>query len=196
METLNKKLFILLSIMMGIVVISSNFLVQFPVKIFGLEELLTYGAFSYPVTFLITDLANRAYGKEEARKIVYIGFILGVLLTLLISTNFKDIISIRIAIGSGVAFFIAQNLDVNIFDKLRKHRFWFTAPLASSIIGSTVDTFLFFGIAFYGTGISWLTLSLGDLTVKLIIAMLMLVPFKLLLGIVKDFSSVKKVETI
>ena len=196
MKTLNKKLFILLSVMMGIVVISSNFLVQFPVKIFGLEELLTYGAFSYPVTFLITDLANRAYGKGEARKIVYIGFILGVLLTLLISTNFKDIISIRIAIGSGVAFFIAQNLDVNIFDKLRKHRFWFTAPLASSIIGSTVDTFLFFGIAFYGTGISWLTLSLGDLTVKLIIAMLMLVPFKLLLGIVKDFSSVKKVETI
>ena len=196
MKTLNKKLFILLSVMMGIVVISSNFLVQFPVKIFGLEELLTYGAFSYPVTFLITDLANRAYGKGEARKIVYIGFILGVLLTLLISTNFKDIISIRIAIGSGVAFFIAQNLDVNIFDKLRKHRFWFTAPLASSIIGSTVDTFLFFGIAFYGTGISWLTLSLGDLTVKLIIAMLMLVPFKLLLDIVKDFSSVKKVKTI
>ena len=196
METLNKKLFILLSVMMGLVVISSNFLVQFPVKIFGLEELLTYGAFSYPVTFLITDLANRAYGKGEARKIVYIGFILGVLLTLLISTNFNDIISIRIAIGSGVAFFIAQNLDVNIFDKLRKHRFWFTAPLASSIIGSTVDTFLFFGIAFYGTGISWLTLSLGDLTVKLIIAMLMLVPFKLLLNIVKDFSSVKKVKTI
>ena len=196
METLNKKLFILLSIMMGIVVISSNFLVQFPVKIFGLEKLLTYGAFSYPVTFLITDLANRAYGKGEARKIVYIGFILGVLLTLLISTNFKDIISIRIAIGSGVAFFIAQNLDVNIFDKLRKHRFWFTAPLASSIIGSTVDTFLFFGIAFYGTGISWLTLSLGDLTVKLIIAMLMLVPFKLLLNIIKDFSSIKKVKTI
>ena len=196
METFNKKLFILLSVMMGLVVISSNFLVQFPVKIFGLEKLLTYGAFSYPVTFLITDLANRAYGKGEARKIVYIGFVIGVLLSFLISTNFKDIISIRIAIGSGVAFFVAQNLDINIFDKLRQHRFWFTAPLASSIIGSTVDTFLFFGIAFYGTGISWLTLSLGDLTVKLIIAMLMLVPFKLLLNIVKDFSSVKKVKTI
>ena len=196
METFNKKLFILLSVMMGLVVISSNFLVQYPVKIFGLEKLLTYGAFSYPVTFLITDLANRAYGKGEARKIVYIGFVIGVLLSFLISTNFKDIISIRIAIGSGVAFFVAQNLDVNIFDKLRKHRFWFTAPLASSIMGSTVDTFLFFGIAFYGTGISWLTLSLGDLTVKLIIAMLMLVPFKLLLNIVKDFSSVKKVKTI
>ncbi len=196
METFNKKLFILLSVMMGLVVISSNFLVQFPVKIFGLEKLLTYGAFSYPVTFLITDLANRAYGKGEARKIVYIGFVIGVLLSFLISTNFKDIISIRIAIGSGVAFFVAQNLDINIFDKLRQHRFWFTAPLASSIIGSTVDTFLFFGIAFYGTGISWLTLSLGDLTVKLIIAMLMLVPFKLLLNIIKDFSSIKKVKTI
>ena len=122
--------------------------------------------------------------------------LIGIILTLFVSTNFKDIISIRIAIGSGVAFFVAQNLDINIFDKLRQHRFWFTAPLASSIIGSTVDTFLFFGIAFYGTGISWLTLSLGDLTVKLIIAMLMLVPFKLLLNIVKDFSSVKKVKTI
>tara|TARA_B100001115_G_C15758562_1_gene371441 strand:+ start:54 stop:644 length:591 start_codon:yes stop_codon:yes gene_type:complete len=196
MEILSKKLFILLSFMMGFVVISSNFLVQFPVKIFGLEELLTYGAFSYPITFLITDLANRAFGKREARKVVYIGFVIGVLLTLFVSTNYKDIISIRIAIGSGVAFFVAQNLDVNIFDKLRKHRFWFTAPLASSIIGSTVDTFLFFGIAFYGTGISWLTLSFGDLAVKLLIAMLMLVPFKIFLNIIKDFSSIKKAKTI
>ncbi len=196
MEILSKKLFILLSVMMGLVVISSNFLVQFPVKIFGLEELLTYGAFSYPITFLITDLANRAFGKREARKVVYIGFVIGVLLTLFVSTNFKDIISIRIAIGSGAAFFVAQNLDVNIFDKLRKHRFWFTAPLASSIIGSTVDTFLFFGIAFYGTGISWLTLSFGDLAVKLLIAMLMLVPFKIFLNIIKDFSSIKKAKTI
>ena len=196
MEILSKKLFILLSFMMGFVVISSNFLVQFPVKIFGLEELLTYGAFSYPITFLITDLANRAFGKREARKVVYIGFVIGVLLTLFVSTNFKDIISIRIAIGSGAAFFVAQNLDVNIFDKLRKHRFWFTAPLASSIIGSTVDTFLFFGIAFYGTGISWLTLSFGDLAVKLLIAMLMLVPFKIFLNIIKDFSSIKKAKTI
>ena len=103
---------------MGIVVVLSNYLVQFPVQQFGLSEILTYGAFSYPVTFLITDLANRAYGKAVARKVVYLGFIIGILLTLFVSTNFKDIISIRIAIGSGVAFFIAQNLDVQVFDRL------------------------------------------------------------------------------
>ena len=101
-----------LSILMGFVVVASNYLVQFPIKQFGLGEILTYGAFSYPITFLITDLANRAYGKTVARKVVYIGFIIGVLLTLLISTNFSDIISIRIAVGSE-SFFIAQNLDVN-----------------------------------------------------------------------------------
>ena len=99
---------------MGIVVVSSNYLVQFPIEHFGLSEILTYGAFSYPITFLITDLANRAYGKIVARKVVYVGFFIGVLLTLLVSTNFSDIISIRIAVGSGVAFYIAQNLDVQI----------------------------------------------------------------------------------
>ena len=86
---------------MGLLVIASNYLVQFPVNILDLEEILTYGAFSYPITFLITDLANRAYGKVVARKVVYIGFVIGILLTLFVSTNFSDIISIRIAIGSG-----------------------------------------------------------------------------------------------
>ena len=105
---------------MGIVVVLSNYLVQFPVQQFGLSEILTYGAFSYPVTFLLTDLANRAYGKIVARKVVYIGFVIGILLTLFVSTNFTDIISIRIAIGSGVVFFVAQNLDVQVFDRLRK----------------------------------------------------------------------------
>ena len=114
------SLFYKLSILMGAVVVASNYLVQFPIKHFGLSEILTYGAFSYPITFLITDLANRAYGKFVARKVVFIGFIIGILLTLLVSTNFEDIISIRIAIGSGVAFFVAQNLDVQVFDKLRK----------------------------------------------------------------------------
>ena len=128
---------------MGIVVVISNYLVQFPIQEFGLEEILTYGAFSYPVTFLITDLANRAYGKFVARKVVYIGFIIGILLTTFVSTNFSDMISIRIAIGSGVAFFIAQNLDVQIFDRLRK-KSWFVAPLISSVVGSAIDTFLFF----------------------------------------------------
>ena len=129
-------------------------------------------------------LANRFYGKIIARKIVYIGFAIGVLFTLFFSTNFDDLISIRIAFGSGTAFIIAQLLDVQIFDSLRRKK-WFIAPLTSSIIGSVIDTFLFFSISFYGTGINWITLSLGDLTVKILIALLMLIPFRLLLGTVK-----------
>ena len=172
---------------MGFIVVISNYLVQFPVQKFGLEEVLTYGAFSYPITFLITDLANRAYGKIVARKIVYIGFVIGILLSLFISTNFSDIISIRIAVGSGAAFFVAQNLDVQIFDRLRR-KSWFIAPLTSSTIGSVTDTFLFFSIAFYATGIPWVTLALGDLAVKMFIALLMLIPFRILLSKIKDYS--------
>ena len=185
------RVFITLSFLMGVVVLTSNYLVQFPINYFGLNEILTYGAFSYPITFLITDLANRAYGKIVARKIVYIGFFIGVSLTLLISTNFSDLISIRIAIGSGTAFFVAQNLDVGIFDKLRK-KTWYVAPLISSIFGSIVDTFLFFLISFYATGIPWITLALGDLSVKLFIALAMLIPFRLLLTSIRDFSEVKR----
>ena len=180
------KLFFLLSLIMGVVVLASNYLVQFPIKYYGLEEILTYGAFSYPIAFLITDLANRAYGKFIARNLVYIGFIIGISFTLLFSTNFADFISIRIAIGSGTAFLVAQLLDVQIFDKLRK-KDWFVAPLTSSIVGSTVDTFLFFSISFYGTGAPWITLSLGDLAVKILVAILMLIPFRLLL---KSFKPV------
>ena len=114
------KLFLLLSFFMGVVVLASNYLVQFPIKYYGLEEILTYGAFSYPVAFLITDLANRSHGKIVARKIVYIGFAIGIIFTLLFSTNFTDFISVRIAIGSGTAFLVAQLLDVQIFDQLKK----------------------------------------------------------------------------
>jgi len=178
------KLFLLLSFLMGVVVLSSNYLVQFPIKHYKLEEILTYGAFSYPIAFLITDLANRSYGKIVARKIVYIGFVIGISFTLLFSTNFADLISVRIAIGSGTAFLVAQLLDVQIFDQLRKKK-WFVAPLTSSFIGSTVDTFLFFSISFYATGIPWFTLSLGDLTVKIFVALVMLIPFRLLLGTLK-----------
>ena len=178
------KLFLTLSLLMGSVVLISNFLVQFPVKHYGLDQLLTYGAFSYPIAFLITDLANRSFGKMIARKIVYFGFIIGILFTLIFSTNFSDLISIRIAIGSGTAFIIAQLLDVHIFDKLRR-KTWFVAPLFSSLIGSTIDTFLFFSISFYGTGLPWITLSFGDLSVKIFIALFMLIPFRLLLGTLK-----------
>ena len=174
------KIFLLLSGLMGVVVLTSNYLVQFPVKYHGLSEILTYGAFTYPIAFLITDLANRFYGKLWAKKIVYIGFIIGIFFTLFFSTNFSDLISVRIAIGSGTAFLVAQLIDVRIFHILRNKK-WYIAPLTSSIIGSTVDTFLFFFISFYGTQMPWITLSLGDLAVKFSVALLMLIPFRILL---------------
>ena len=185
------KLFIILSFSMALVVAISNYLVQFPVDYFNLKNLLTYGAFTYPVAFLITDLSNRRYGKNIAKKIVYIGFILGVFLTLFFSTNYSDLISIRIATGSGIAFLIAQLVDVNIFDKLRKKK-WFIAPLTSSLLGSSIDTFLFFSISFYGTSINWITLSLGDLSVKIFVALIMLVPFRILLFRIKEISNAEK----
>jgi len=185
------RLFTILSLLMGVVVLSSNYLVQFPIKYYGLKNILTYGAFTYPIAFLITDLANRSYGKIVARKIVYIGFIIGILSTVFFSTNFADLISIRIAIASGTAFMIAQLLDVQIFDKLRKSA-WFVAPLTSSLIGSIVDTFLFFSIAFYATEVPWLTLSLGDLAVKITVALIMLIPFRLLIGTLKPVKVYSK----
>ncbi len=178
------KILVILSFLMGFIVLASNYLVQFPVKYYGLQEILTYGAFTYPIAFLVTDLANRSFGKIVARNIVYIGFSIGITFTLIFTTNFADLISIRIAIGSGTAFLVAQLLDVQVFDKLRKKK-WFVAPLTSSFIGSTVDTFLFFSISFYATGIPWVTLSLGDLAVKIFVALVMLIPFRLLLGTLK-----------
>ena len=178
------RLLLTLSFLMGVVVLSSNFLVQFPINYYGLNEILTYGAFSYPIAFLITDLANRSYGKFVARKVVYLGFVIGISFTLFFSTNYSDLISLRIAVGSGSAFLIAQLLDIQIFDRLRKNK-WFVAPLASSTFGSIVDTFLFFSISFAGTGVPWLSLSLGDLGVKLFVALAMLIPFRLLLNTFK-----------
>ncbi len=174
------KTILLLSLVMGVIVLASNYLVQFPIQYYGLSEILTYGAFTYPMAFLITDLANRSFGKHTAKKVVYFGFFIGISFTIFFSTNFSDLISIRIAIGSGIAFVISQRLDIYVFDKLR-HKYWFIPPLASSINGSVIDTFLFFSIAFYVTGIPWFTLALGDLAVKLFVALLMLVPFRILL---------------
>ena len=168
------KLFLLLSFFMGLVVILSNYLVQFPVEFYNLENILTYGAFSYPI----------------ARQIVLIGFFVGIILTFFVSTNFDDIISIRIAIGSATAFLVAQNLDVNIFDRLRK-KTWYVAPLISSVLGSIIDTLLFFSIAFYNTDIPWLTLALGDLTVKLVVALIMLIPFRILIIKLNDLTDLK-----
>ena len=191
MIKIENRFFFVLAFLMALVVALSNYLVQFPVNYFGFQDLLTYGAFSYPVAFLITDLSNRRYGKNTAKKVVYLGFALGVFLTLYFSTNYSDLISIRIAIGSGTAFLVAQLIDVNIFDRLRKN-IWFAAPLTASLIGSTIDTFLFFSISFYGTGINWISLSFGDLFVKIFVALVMLIPFRLLLSHIHENSNTEK----
>jgi len=191
MIKIENRFFFILAFSMALVVALSNYLVQFPINYLGLKNLLTYGALSYPVAFLITDLSNRRYGKNTAKKIVYLGFALGVFITLYFSTNYSDLISIRIAIGSGTAFLVAQLIDINIFDKLRK-KIWFAAPLVSSLIGSSIDTFLFFSISFYGTEVNWVTLSFGDLFVKIFVALMMLIPFRLLLSHVKEISTIEK----
>ncbi len=191
MIKIKNRFFFILAFSMASVVALSNYLVQFPISYFGLENLLTYGAFSYPIAFLITDLSNRVYGKIVARKIVYVGFVIGLIMTLFFSTDFSNLISKRIAVGSGTAFLIAQLLDVQIFDRLRK-KTWFIAPLISSLIGSTVDTFLFFSISFYGTGVNWVTLSFGDLLVKITVALVMLIPFRILIFHVREISNIEK----
>jgi len=190
MFTTENRLFVILAFSMAFIIAVSNYLVQFPINYNGLKNFLTYGAFSYPVAFFITDLSNRRYGKKIAKKIVYLGFVFGLFLTLFLSTNFSDLISIRIAIGSGVAFLTAQLVDVNIFDRLRNKN-WFVAPLTSSFCGSIIDTFLFFFISFYGTNTNWITLSIGDLVVKIFIALVMLIPFRFLLTYVEEFSKIK-----
>ena len=193
MIKIESRFFFILALSMAFIVSVSNYLVQFPIKYLNLQDLFTYGAFSYPVAFLITDLANRRYGKIIARKIVYIGFILGLVLTLCFSTDFSNLISKRIAVGSGAAFLIAQLLDVQVFDKLRE-KVWYVAPLVSSLIGSFIDTFLFFSIAFYGTGVNWITLSFGDLLVKIFVALVMLIPFRILLSSVNEIETGEKIS--
>lgn len=173
---------------MMLIVLASNYLVQFPFNFFNLQNILTWGAFTYPVAFLVTDLANRIHGINFTRKVIHIGFIWGVLISLFFSISDFNLISLRIVIGSGTAFLIAQLLDANIFNKLRDNKYWFVPPFLSSIISSAIDTILFFSIAFYGTNVPWITLALGDFIVKIIIAMLMLVPFKLIL---KNFDLVQ-----
>jgi len=167
---------------MMLIVLASNYLVQFPFEYLQLQDVLTWGAFTYPMAFLITDLANRIYGIEFTRKVIQVGFIWGVLVSLFFSLSDLNLIAIRIVIGSGTAFLIAQLLDANIFNKLRNHKHWFVPPFLSSTVSSAIDTVLFFSIAFYGTGIPWVTLALGDFVVKILIAMIMLIPFRVILG--------------
>jgi uncharacterized PurR-regulated membrane protein YhhQ (DUF165 family) len=150
---------------MALIVTAANIGVQFP-----LNDWLTYGAFTYPVSFLVTDLCNRSMGPHNARRVVYAGFVIAVALSAYLATP-------RIAAASGTAFLCAQVLDVQIFDRLRRHRLWWAPPLASSTIASALDTILFFSLAFAGTAVPWVTLAVGDYFVKLGLALAMLLPF-------------------
>ncbi|MEN1728762.1 MAG: queuosine precursor transporter, partial [Pseudomonadota bacterium] len=149
---------------MVVIVASANYLVQFPVN-----NWLTWGALTYPVSYFITDLTNRFYGKLSARRIVLVGFVLAVLASIVLASP-------RIALASGTAFLVSQLMDVAIFDRLRGARWW-QPPLISSTLGSLVDTALFFALAFYGTGMPWVTLAIGDYGVKVAIALLLLFPW-------------------
>jgi uncharacterized integral membrane protein (TIGR00697 family) len=164
---------------MMLLVLISNILVQYPVNYFKLDQILTWAAFTYPITFLVTDLANKTYGLQFAKKIIYVGFCFGVILSFIFTFNEKDIVTLRIVIGSGTAFLIAQLTDALIFNRLRNSNLWYIPPFISSFISSFIDTFLFFFIAFYATEVPWITLGLGDLTVKIIVAFFMLAPFRI-----------------
>lgn len=155
---------------MTVIVVASNWLVQFPIN-----DVLTWGAITYPFSFLVTDLTTRLHGPVQARKVVAAGFGLAVVLSMWLATP-------RIALASGAAFLAGQLLDIQVFQRLRSGSWW-RAPLVSSTAGSVIDTALFFSLAFAGTSLPWVTLALGDLAVKLLIAVLALVPFRAVLAL-------------
>jgi uncharacterized PurR-regulated membrane protein YhhQ (DUF165 family) len=187
---------------MAAVVIASNFLVQYPFQHFGMQDILTWGAFTYPLAFLVNDLTNRSFGPQAARKVVYAGFAIAVILSIWLATP-------RIAIASGSAFLTAQLLDVFVFDRLRQRKWWI-APLSGAVLGSIIDTVLFFSIAFsdrfavldtafgledgslgfavpfFGTEMPlWLSLALGDFAVKMVLSVVMLIPYGALLSVIR-----------
>ena len=200
-----QKNYLLLSVLaMGLVILISNELVQHPVKavLFGIDlsVILTWGAFTYPIAFLVTDTTNRIFGSRSARRVVAVGFALGVVLTLLAALGIAIGVSqassmttwqalwndpnalsmLRIALASGAAFLVAQLLDIKVFDILRQ-KVWWKAPAASSLIGSFFDTLIFFLLAFAGTGLPWMSWAIGDFCAKLVMIMLLLYPFRLMI---------------
>lgn len=164
----NWSQFTLPVIAMAVVVVLSNFAVQYPIN-----DWLTWGAFTYPVVFLVTDLTNRALGPVAARRIAWIGFAIAVLMSLAVAPW-------RIAVASGTAFIAAQLLDISAFNRLRQASWW-QAPLIGSIIASVLDTAIFFFLAFYGTDMDWLMLAAGDIGVKWAMALLLLAPYRALM---------------
>jgi uncharacterized PurR-regulated membrane protein YhhQ (DUF165 family) len=200
MTALDRRDFLIALAAMTLVVLSSNILVQHPVQHLGLGDYLTWGAFSYPFSFLVTDLSNRRFGPQGARRVVYAGFVLAVLLSMVLATP-------RIAIASGAAFLLAQLLDIGIFTRLRD-RAWWLPPFASSVVSSALDTAIFFSVAFYcglvpGLGgtisdilgdagiadscvaLPWVSLAVADYLVKLAIAALALAPYGALLRVMR-----------
>ena len=172
MTVTNLKLTVAFAAAMVLIVLSSNVLVQYP-----LSDWLTWGAITYPFSFLVVDLANRYHGPRMARRIVYVGFVVALVLSAWLATP-------RIAVASGTAFLCAELLDVTIFNRLRRHAWW-KPPLVSTLFASVVDTAIFFTLAFAGTDMPWITLALGDLGVKLAIALFALVPFRVALALVR-----------
>ncbi|MCF4164233.1 queuosine precursor transporter [Zavarzinia compransoris] len=156
------------------VVVASNILVQYPFEPFGLADWLTWGAFTYPLAFFVTDLTNRQIGAGAARRVVYAGFLVAVLLSALLSEP-------RIAAASGLAFLVGQLLDVTIFNSLRR-QVWWRAPLVSSALASIVDTVIFFTAAFAFSGLPWIGWAAGDLAVKFIFTVGLLAPFRLFIA--------------
>ncbi len=156
---------------MVVIVSAANWLVQFPIN-----DWLTWGAFSFPFAFLVTDLTNRRFGPGAARRVIVAGFVVAALLSALLATP-------RIAAASATAFLLGQLLDVTIFNRLRRQAWW-RAPFVSSVIASAVDTAVFFGIAFVGTGLPWVTWGLGDLAVKLAFALFCLAPYRVLMAVI------------
>ncbi|MFN0313899.1 MAG: queuosine precursor transporter [Burkholderiales bacterium] len=164
--------FVCFSAAMIAVILSSNILVQYPIN-----DWLTWGAIIYPFAFLTSDIANRYYGFKVARQLIYVGFVAAIVLSAIFATP-------RIAIASGTAFLCAELVDAWIFDRLRR-RSWWKPPLYSTLAGSALDTTIFFALAFYGTGVPWITLGLGDFAVKLAMALLTLLPFRMALLLVR-----------
>ncbi len=161
--------FVLACTAMAAVVLASNILVQFPIN-----DWLTWGAITYPVAFLVSELVNRAHGPQAARRVAWAGFAVAVAASLALAPA-------RIAVASGTAFLLSQWLDIGVFDRLRRG-VWWRAPLVATLLAAVLDTALFWSIAFAGTDGPWVTWALGDLAVKLVLGIALLLPFRLLIG--------------
>jgi uncharacterized PurR-regulated membrane protein YhhQ (DUF165 family) len=204
MTTLDRRDFIIALTAMTLVVLSSNILVQYPFQHLGLSDYLTWGAFSYPFSFLVTDLSNRRFGTQGARRVVYAGFVLAVVLSVILATP-------RIAIASGSAFLVAQLLDISIFARLRD-KAWWMPPFVSSVISSGLDTAIFFSVAFYcgalpGLGLTisdvlaqagiadqcialpWVNLAMADYLVKLALAAISIAPYGVILAFMRPMRA-------